>query len=134
MNLLEERLKWKYEAAPTNKMTDGIVQHLMGAEADPVVVMAVDMVLRPFLQWVSSAERMRCDPDKTRNSAVMLFSSMILELSARLKIKDDEGVIQPQALWINEFVESVIDELEEDMKAIMRHQQGSPPPPGGLPS
>ena len=131
MRLGEERMKWKHDATPVNKLANGIVQHLIGAGAPTVTVMSADLVLRSYLQWLHSAQRERSNPEQTRAAAVMVISAMIMEMAGRMRTCDNEdNTPMPQALWINEFVESVIDELEEDMKVLMREKNSRQPPPG----
>lgn len=119
MKTTEERLQWKHDAQHIERHVDQMVEVLRDdANAVPVAYMAIDMVYRPYLQWLHSAQLQKCDATATRNSAIHLVNMMIIEMLSRMVNREQgiDGAIE----WADEFMGKLNEELDEDLRLLMR--------------
>lgn len=117
MTIQADRAEWGQNDPKVNEVVDVLVDVLQKhADAIPVAYMAVDTIYRPFLHWLLSARRFKCDATDARNSALHLINMMVMELAVRIATKGSDGKM-PVDQWVGEFVTDLINELRIDVFA-----------------
>jgi predicted HAD superfamily Cof-like phosphohydrolase len=115
MTLEAERKQYSHDSIGINKYVDMVVTVLKDdADAVPAAYMAVDMIFRPFLQWMHSSQELGVEPDVVRNSTVHLVNIMLIELSNRVQIHVDGKTLNP-AEWAEEVLGDIKSELLIDL-------------------
>jgi hypothetical protein len=117
MELREERLKFKYDAANVDRYVDRMIEVLKEAGADQVAYMAIDMVFRSFLQWLHSAQLQNADADMVRNSTVHLMNVMLIELMGRMNSNVDGKQLSARE-WAQDFLVDLSGEIAQDLSDI----------------
>ena len=119
MNLEEERLQWKHDAQNIKRYVDNLITVLVDdANADPAAYMAVDMVYRPYVQWLHSAQLEGIDAPLIRNSGVYLISTMIIEMCRRMNRVD--GDMEQALKWVDDFMQTLDGEIDQDLTELAR--------------
>lgn len=122
--LKQERDQWRHDERHINGHVDRMVSVLVEHEETmPVAYMAIDMIYRPYLQWLHSAQAQKLDATATRNSVVHLVNMMILEICSRMT-NVDRGA-EHAIDWIDEFMDKLTKELDEDLRMLIRRLHGS---------
>jgi hypothetical protein len=125
MELREERLRFKHDAANVDRYVDRIVEIMKGANADPVAYMAIDLAFRPFLQWVHSAQLQRADADMVRGSTLCLMSTMVTEIMSRMN-SDIGGRHLSSKEWAQDFLIDLSIEISQDIYTLEKAKNSSP--------
>lgn len=113
---MTEDTNWNNNAEHINRYVDSLVDTIKNdAHGVPVAYKAVDIVFRPYLQWLHTAHEARINATQTRNSAINLVNMMILEMMSRMHTKQTD----PQDIteWVDEFLELLAKELNEDIES-----------------
>lgn len=115
----EERKEWAAGATYADNVTD-VLTVLMkeDANAEAAAYMAVDMVLRPYLNWLHSAQVLGRDPESVRSSLIYLICNMVMEMAHRMKGRTTEGDTIATEQWLSEFVTDLGAEMVEDLKVM----------------
>jgi hypothetical protein len=116
MNLETERVSWKDNHDNVDKFVDSLVEMLMDSEATPAAYMAVDVVFRPYMQWLHNAQTKNVPATLARNSTVHLVNLMLMEMAARMTHRRNGDM----AAWLSEFMEDLARELEHDIEALKK--------------
>ena len=115
MDLKEERLQWKYDAARLDKLADHMVSVLKNEGTTPVAYMAMDMIYRPFIQWLHSAQIQGIDPFEARNSAIFVINAMVVELTKRMSDVGINGERSSKEDWVRAFILELTGEILIDL-------------------
>jgi len=126
MTIEDDRKLFTHNSHTINEYVDNMVKVLqIDGEAYKVAYMAIDMIYRPFLQWMHSAQCLGEDPNIVRNSAVHLLNVMLLEMSVRLKSHDEGKTLGPKE-WADEIIHDIHVELLTDLASVEARKRNTP--------
>lgn len=100
-----------------DKYVNLMIISMKEAKVDPLAMVAIDKIFRPYLQWIHSAQVDGENPILARNCAVHLANTMILEMATRMN--PDEGDYRMALTeWVREFVGDMADGLMNDIQIL----------------
>ena len=92
------------------------------ANNPPVTYEALDIVFRPYLYWLYSAQDNKVHPELTHLTLARLLAIMMLEGSVRLKVTKEDGEVMSTPEWLQDLMSDVSGELEFYLNNMLRTQ------------
>ena len=116
MDIEQEREKFKLDEenqAKIDKYLDNILAVMASENVQPVALIGVDKVYRPYMEWLAAAREHRADATVTRAAVVHIISTAIMEVANQMG-----GNAATVDQWLSDFMYDLRDELVNDLETL----------------